>query len=79
MDRNNFEAFTNLAALKKNAIQACGQEFIDSLTKKGLYAKDSQFWAEVNKQLNIPDDAYENKQAREKAERERLLLEKQAK
>ncbi|MDF5706140.1 MAG: hypothetical protein PUP90_00335 [Nostoc sp. S4] len=79
MDKNNFEAFTNLPALKKNAIQVCGQELIDSLTKKGLYAKDSQFWAEVNKKLNIPDDAYESRQAKEKAERERLLLEKKAK
>ncbi|WP_445634812.1 DUF6429 domain-containing protein [Nostoc sp. DSM 114161] len=79
MNKKNFEAFTNLSALKKNAIQVCGQEFIDSLTKKGLYAKDSQFWTEVNKELNIPDDAYESKQAREKAERERQLLEKKAK
>ncbi|BAY77227.1 hypothetical protein NIES25_36870 [Nostoc linckia NIES-25] len=79
MEKNNFEAFTNLAALKKNAIQVCGQEFIDSLTKKGIYAKDSEFWAEVNKKLNIPDDAYKSRQAREKAERERQLLEKKAK
>ncbi|MFN6474868.1 hypothetical protein [Nostoc sp. DedQUE07] len=79
MDKNNFEAFTNLPALKKNAIQICGQEFIDSLTKKGIYAKDSQFWAEVNKKLNIPDDAYESKQAREQAEHEQVLLENKAK
>ncbi|MEH2053033.1 hypothetical protein [Nostoc sp.] len=79
MDKNNFEAFTNLPALKKNAIQVCGQEFIDSLTKKGIYAKDSEFWEEVNKKLNIPNDAYEIKQAREQAEREQLLLEKKAK
>ncbi|MBN3891150.1 MAG: hypothetical protein HWQ43_19035 [Nostoc sp. JL31] len=79
MDKNNFEAFTNLPALKKNAIQLCGQEFIDSLTQKGLYAKDSEFWEEVNKKLNICDDAYEIKQAREQAEREQLLLKKKAK
>ncbi|MEH1950507.1 MAG: hypothetical protein V7K77_26635 [Nostoc sp.] len=79
MDKNNFEAFTSLPALKKNAIQVCGQEFIDSLTKKGIYAKDSEFWEEVNKKLNIPNDAYEIKQAREQAEREQLLLEKKAK
>lgn len=79
MDQNNFEAFTNLPALKKNAIQVCGKDFIDSLTKKGLYAKDTDFWAEVNKKLNIPDDAYESKQATEQAERERQLLEKKAK
>ncbi|MBN3876775.1 MULTISPECIES: hypothetical protein [unclassified Nostoc] len=79
MDKNNFEAFTNLPALKKNAIQLCGQEFIDSLTQKGLYAKDSEFWEEVNKKLNICDDAYEIKQAREQAQREQLFLEKKAK
>ncbi|MEH2172969.1 hypothetical protein [Nostoc sp.] len=79
MDKNNFEAFTNLPALKKNAIQLCGQEFIDSLTKKGLYTKDSKFWEEINKKLNIPNDAYEIKQAREQAERQQLLLEKKAK
>ncbi|MBG1258014.1 hypothetical protein [Nostoc commune] len=49
------------------------------MTKKGIYAKDSEFWAEVNKKLNIPDDAYESKQAREQAECEQLLLEKKAK
>ncbi|MEH2124207.1 DUF6429 family protein [Nostoc sp.] len=79
MDKNNFEAFTNLPALKKNAIQVCGQEFIDSLTKKGIYAKDSDFWEKVNNKLNIPDDAYESKQAREQAEKEQLLLEKKVK
>lgn len=79
MDKNNFEAFTNLPALKKNAIQVCDQEFIDSLTKKGIYAKDSEFWEEVNKKLNIPNDAYEIKQAREQAERKQLLLENKAK
>ncbi|MEH1858766.1 MAG: hypothetical protein V7L21_12320 [Nostoc sp.] len=75
MDKTNFEAFTNLPALKKNAIQVCGQEFIDNLTKKGIYAKDSEFWQEVNRKLNVPDDAYEIKQAREQAEREQKLLE----
>ncbi|MEH2234257.1 MAG: hypothetical protein V7K71_32315 [Nostoc sp.] len=79
MDKNNFEAFTSLPALKKNAIQVCGQEFIYSLTKKGIYAKDSEFWEEVNKKLNIPDDAYESKQSRQQAEREQVLLEKKAK
>ena len=79
MNKNNFEAFTNLPALKKNAIQACGQEFIDSLTKKSIHAKDSEFWEEVNNKLNIPDDAYESKQAREQAEKEQLLLEKKVK
>lgn len=79
MDKNNFEAFTNLPALKKNAIQVCGQEFIDNLTKKCIYAKDIEFWQEVNRKLNIPDDAYEIKQAREQAEREQLLSEKKAK
>ncbi|WP_445627210.1 hypothetical protein [Nostoc sp. DSM 114167] len=79
MDKNNFEAFTNLPALKKNAIQVCGQEFIDSLTKKGIYVKDRQFWVEVNKKLNIPDDAYESKQTREQTEREQVLLENKAK
>ncbi|ACC84590.1 hypothetical protein [Nostoc punctiforme] len=79
MDKNNFEAFTNFPALKKNALKVCGQEFIDSLTKKGIYAKDSQFWDEVNKKLNIPDDAYESKQTREQTEREQVLLENKAK
>ncbi|MFN6528407.1 hypothetical protein [Nostoc sp. ChiSLP03a] len=79
MDKNNFEAFTNLPAFKKNAIQVCGQEFIDSLIKKGIYAKTSEFWKEINKKLNIPDDAYESKQAREKAERKQVFLEKKLK
>ena len=79
MDKTNFEAFTNLPSLKKNAIQVCGQEFIDNLTKKGIYAKDSEFWQEVNRKLNVPDDAYEIKQAREQAEREQKLLEAKTK
>ncbi|MEH2255852.1 hypothetical protein [Nostoc sp.] len=79
MDKTNFKAFTNLPALKKNAIQVCGQEFIDNLTEKGIYAKDSEFWQEVNRKLNIPDNAYEIKQAREQAEREQQLLEKKVK
>lgn len=39
MDKKNFEAFTNLPALKKNAIQLCGQEFINELTVKGIYSE----------------------------------------
>ncbi|MFP5274041.1 hypothetical protein [Coleofasciculus sp.] len=31
MEKKNFKAFTNLNPLKKNAIQLCGQEFVDSL------------------------------------------------
>ncbi|MCW5313762.1 hypothetical protein GTQ43_08070 [Nostoc sp. KVJ3] len=49
------------------------------MTKKGLYAKDIEFWEEVNKKLNIPNDAYESKQSRQQAGREQVLLEKKAK
>ncbi|BAY18334.1 hypothetical protein NIES21_41800 [Anabaenopsis circularis NIES-21] len=79
MHKRNFEASTNLLALKKSAIQVCGQEFIDSLTKKGIYAKDIGFWLEVNKQLNISDDAYEVRKAEEEAKREQEMLEKRLK
>lgn len=36
--RINFETVIDLPPLKKNAIQVCGKEFIDSLTAKKLYA-----------------------------------------
>lgn len=78
MDKKNFEAFTNLPALKKNAIQLCGQEFINELTVKDIYAKHDQFWRIVNNKLNIPDDAYEIKQAREQEQKERKLVEEKA-
>lgn len=79
MDKKNFEAFTNLPALKKNAVQLCGQEFIDSLTVKGIYAKNDNFWRFVNNKLNVPDDAYETKQAMEQEEEERKVAEEKAK
>lgn len=79
MHKKNFEASNNLPALKKSAIQVSGQEFIDSLTKKGIYAKDSEFWLEVNKKLNIPNDAYEVRKAEEETKREQELLEKKEK
>lgn len=79
MDKKNFEAFTNLPALKKNAIQLCGQEFINDLAVQGIYAKHDDFWRIVNNKLNIPDDAYEIKQAREQEEKERKLVEEKAK
>ena len=79
MDKKNFEAFTNLPALKKNAVQLCGQEFIDSLTVKGIYAKNDDFWRFVNNKLNVPDDAYETKKAMEQEEEERKLAEERAK
>lgn len=78
MDKKNFEAFTNLPALKKNAIQLCGQEFINELTVKGIYAKHDEFWRIVNNKLNIPDDAYEIKQARDQEQKERKLVEEKA-
>ncbi len=78
MLRANFEAVTKLKALKKNALQLCGQDFIDSLTVKGLYAKDDSFWLEVNKHLKIPNDAYQQEQARAKLEREQKLAEETA-
>jgi hypothetical protein len=71
----SFETVTGLPALKRNAIQVCGKEFIDSLK---LYAKNDDFWIEVNRHLDIPDDAYEQKLAREKEEQERKEAEKQA-
>jgi hypothetical protein len=79
MEKKNFEAFTNLRPLKTNAIQLCGQDFIDGLAEKGIYAKDAEFWREVNKKLNIPDDVSELKQAQEKAEGERKQIEEKAK
>ncbi|MEI6330288.1 MAG: DUF6429 family protein [Pseudanabaena sp. ELA645] len=58
-NRKNFQAVTNLQPLKKNATQVCGQEFIDTLTARDIYAKDDNFWLEVNRYLNIPNNAYE--------------------
>ncbi|ELS34637.1 MULTISPECIES: DUF6429 family protein [Pseudanabaena] len=58
-NRKNFQAVTNLQPLKKNATQVCGQEFIDTLTARHIYAKDDIFWLEVNCYLNIPNNAYE--------------------
>ncbi|BAZ10448.1 hypothetical protein NIES4071_22640 [Calothrix sp. NIES-4071] len=78
MDKKNFEAFTNLAALKKNAIQLCGQELISSLTVKGIHAKHDEFWRFVNNKLNIPDDAYVIKLAKKQEEKERKLAEEKA-
>jgi hypothetical protein len=67
----NFEATTNLTALKKHAIQLCGQDFITELTRQGLHAKDDEFWQAVNNKLNIPADAHTARQQREWEERER--------
>ena len=78
MEKKNFNAFTNLSPLKKNAIQLCGQEFVDSLTAKGIYAKDDEFWIEVNRKLNIPNNAYDQLKIREKMEREQALAEERA-
>ncbi|WP_446371012.1 hypothetical protein [Coleofasciculus sp. G3-WIS-01] len=78
MEKKNFKAFTNLNPLKKNAIQLCGQEFVDSLTANGIYAKNDQFWIEVNRKLNIPYDAYDQRKIREKVDREQALAEERA-
>jgi len=78
MEKKNFLAFTNLPALKKNAIQLCGQEFINSLTTKSIYAKNEEFWRLVNEKLNIPDNAYEVRQAREQEEKEQKLAAEKA-
>ncbi|MEQ9622953.1 hypothetical protein [Coleofasciculus chthonoplastes] len=78
MEKKNFKAFTKLNPLKKNAIQLCGQEFVDSLTANGIYAKDDEFWIEVNRKLNIPDNAYEQLKIREKVKREQALAEERA-
>lgn len=78
MEKKNFKAFTKLNPLKKNALQLCDQEFVDSLTANGIYAKDDEFWIEVNRKLNIPDNAYEQKKNREKVEREQALAEERA-
>jgi hypothetical protein len=71
MLRQNFEAVTNLIALKKNAILMCGQEFIAELNRQGLHAKDDGFWQAVNSRLNISADAYIVRQKQERVERER--------
>lgn len=78
MEKKNFNAFTKLNPLKKNAIQLCGQEFVDSLTANGIYAKDDEFWIEVNRKLNIPDDAYEQSKIREKENKKQALEEERA-
>lgn len=78
MYNKNFEAYTNLKALKKNAVQLCGKEFVDSLTAKGIYVKNEEFWRYINKKLNIPDNAYYQKRDREQAEREAILAEERA-
>jgi hypothetical protein len=67
----NFEATTNLTALKKHAVQLCGQDFITELNRQGLHAKDDKFWQAVNNKLNIPADAHTARQQREQSERER--------
>lgn len=69
--RKNFEAYTNLETRKKNAIKLCDQEFIKSLTKQKIYAQDDEFWIEVNKHLNIPDDYYEQKLIKQEEEQKR--------
>lgn len=71
MWKRNFEATTNLTALKKHAVQSCGQDFITELNRQGLHAKDDEFWQAVNNKLNIPADAYIARQQREGSERER--------
>jgi hypothetical protein len=71
MWKRNFEATTNLTALKKHAVQSCGQDFITELTRQKLHAKDDEFWQAVNNKLNIPADAYIARQKREGSERER--------
>lgn len=92
IDKKNFEAFTGLPPLKKSVIQLCGKEFVDRLRHQGIYTQDDEFWIEVNKHLNIPANAYaiqhanlkaekerkrEEEAARDKAERERLLANKE--
>jgi hypothetical protein len=71
MWKRNFEANTNLTALKKHAVQLCGQDFITELNRQGLHAKDDEFWQAVNNKLNIPADAHTARQQREESERER--------
>jgi hypothetical protein len=71
MWKRNFEATTNLTALKKHAVQSCGQDFITELNHQGLHAKDDEFWQAVNNKLNIPADAHTIRQQREGSERER--------
>lgn len=78
MHKKNFEAHTNLKPLKKNAIQLCGAEFVNSLTAKGIYAKTDEFWREINLNQNIPDNAYSQKKVKEQAEREAILAEERA-
>lgn len=77
--KKDFELFTQKQALKKNTVELCGQEFIDQLTSQGIYAKDEQFWVEVNQHLNIPSSEKQQAEtlAREKVEQERLLQNKQ--
>jgi hypothetical protein len=78
MHKKNFEAHTNLKPLKKNAVQLCGAEFVNSLTAKGIYAKVDEFWQEINKNQNIPDNAYYQKKVIEQAKREAILAEERA-
>lgn len=78
--RNNFEAHTNLRALKDNAIKLCGKELCEDIKKQGISANTDKFWEIINKHLGIPNNAYEKKQTQEEAkkqvEQERLLAKK---
>lgn len=75
--RNNFETVTKLTAFKKNAVQLCGKEFINTLTKRNLHFKDNEFWYEVNQKLGIPNDAYEQMLIKQQEEKERIQEEKE--
>ncbi|WP_198648353.1 DUF6429 family protein [Cyanothece sp. BG0011] len=75
--RKNFEAYTSLKPLKKNAVQLCGEEFIKSLINKKIYAKADEFWIEVNKNLSIPDDYYEQKQIQQQKEQDKKQQEEE--
>jgi hypothetical protein len=44
MEKKNFEAFANLLPLKENAVQICGEEFIEGFVGIGLCTKDDKFW-----------------------------------
>jgi hypothetical protein len=71
MLKKNFEAITNLKALKKNAVELCGQDFILGLNRQGFNVNDDRFWLAVNEKLGIAANAYQAKQRQEQEERER--------
>lgn len=70
INAENFEAYTNLRPLMRNAIELCGKDFVTQLKEQQIHVKEDLFWQEVNKKLNIPEDFARQKQEQEERDRE---------